>query len=206
MWTSKNYGCPLNYTNITESTSGLQWIAKQAIMENELAQQDIESLKIEMSQLLRSHAATKTTISRKPRAAAAAAAVLGIGIGAGDKLLCFIKSVFGGCGKRVKRNQENSRQAMAYLQYLTEHVKQITTSQKEKFFVVSGELKAIKEAQDEIIKTQNRNCELAEGQFTALRQNVHHMRNCLHIPLYTRTNKPTQTCLKQYLSDNSGEH
>ena len=50
MWTSKNYGCPLNYTNKTESTSGLQWIAKQAIMENELAQQDIESLKIEMLQ------------------------------------------------------------------------------------------------------------------------------------------------------------
>ena len=144
MWTSKNYGCPLNYTNMTESTSGLQWIAKQAIMENELAQQDIETLKIEMSQLLRSHAATDTTFSRKPRAAAAAAAaaaVLGIGIGAGDKLLCFIKSVFGGCDKRVKRNQENIRQAMAYLQYLTEHVEQITTSQNEKFFVVSGELK-----------------------------------------------------------------
>ena len=65
MWTSKNYGCPLNYTNITESTSGLQWIAKQAIMENELAQQDIESLKIEMSQLLRSHAPTDTTFSRQ---------------------------------------------------------------------------------------------------------------------------------------------
>ena len=138
MWTSKNYGCPLNYTNMTESTSGLQWIAKQAIMENELAQQDIESLKIEMSQL-HSHAATDTT-SRKPRAAAAA--VLGIGIGA-EKLLCFIKSVFGGCDNRVKRNQENIRQAMAYLQYVTEHVGQITTSQTENFFMVSGELKAI---------------------------------------------------------------
>ena len=101
-------------------------------------------------------------------AAAAAAAVLGIGIGAGEK-----------------RNQENIRQAMAYLQYLTDHVEQITTSQNEKFFVVSGELKAIKEAQDEIIKTQNRNWELAEGQFTALRQNVHHMRNCLQY-LYVR--------------------
>ena len=29
MWTSKNYGCPPNYTNITESTSGLQWIVKE---------------------------------------------------------------------------------------------------------------------------------------------------------------------------------
>ena len=185
MWTSKNYGCPLNYTNMTESTSGVQWIAKQAIMENELAQQDIESLKIEMSQLLRSHAATDTNFSCKPRAAAAAPAVLGIGIGAGDQLLCFIKSVFGGCDKRLKRNQENIIQAMAYLQYLTEHVEQTTTSQKEKFFEVSGELKAIKEAQDEIIKTQNRNWELAEGQFTALRQIVHHMRNCLQY-LYVR--------------------
>ena len=89
---------------MTESTSGLQWIAKQAIMANELAQKAIESLKIEMSQLSRSDSGTDTTFSGKPRAfAAAAAAVLGIGIGAGDKLLCFIKSVFGGCDKR---NQE----------------------------------------------------------------------------------------------------
>ena len=87
---------------MTESTSGLQWIAKQAIMENELAQQDIESFKIEMSQLLRSHDATDTNFSCKPSAAAAAPAVLGIGIGAGDKLLCFIKSAFGGCDKRLK--------------------------------------------------------------------------------------------------------
>ena len=150
-------------------------------MDNELAHQDIESLKIEMSQL-RAHAATDTTFSRKPRTAAAA--VLGIGIGAGQKLLCFIKSVFGGCDKRVKRNQENIRQAMVYLQYLTEHVEQITTSQNEKFFVVLGELKATKEAQDEIIKTQNRNWELAEGQFTALRQNVHHMKTAYNIFMY----------------------
>ena len=165
---------------MTESRSGLQWIAKQAIMENELAYKDIESLKIEMLQLLCSHAGTGATFSRKPRAAAAAAlatAVLARGIGAGDKLLWFIKSVFGGCDKRIKRNQENIRQAMAYLQYLTtEHVEQISTKENEKFFVVSGELKAIKEAQDEIIKTQNRNWEKPEGQFTALRRNVPHMK------------------------------
>ena len=115
---------------MTESTSGLQWIAKQAIMENELAQNDVESFKIEMSQLLRSHAVTDTTFSRKLRdadVAAAAAAVLGIGVCAGDKLLCFINIVFGGCDNRIKRNQENIRQALAYLQYLTEHVEQITT-------------------------------------------------------------------------------
>ena len=47
------------------------------------------------------------------------------------------------------------------------------------------ELKAIKEAQNEIIETQNRNCELAEGQFKALRQNVHHMSNCIQY-LYVR--------------------
>ena len=43
MRTSKNFGCPLNYTNMTESSFGLQLIAKQAIMENELVQKDIES-------------------------------------------------------------------------------------------------------------------------------------------------------------------
>ena len=74
---------------------------------------------------------------------------------------------------------------MAYLQYLTDHVEQITIQNNEKFYVVSGELKAIKEAQNEIIETQNRNWELAEGQFKALRQNVHHMRNCIQY-LYVR--------------------
>ena len=79
-------------------------------MESELAQKDIESLQIEMSRHLRSHAETDTTFCGKPgavAAAAAAAAALGIDIGAGDKLLCFRKSVFGGCDKRIKRNQEN---------------------------------------------------------------------------------------------------
>ena len=65
MWTSKNNGCPTNYTNLTESTSGLQWIAKQAIMENQLTKKDIESLKIDMSKLLRSNAGTDKTFSRR---------------------------------------------------------------------------------------------------------------------------------------------
>ena len=95
---------------MTESTSGLQWIAKQSIMENKLAQKDIESSEVEMSQLLRSNDETYSTFSGKPAAvvaAAPAAAALGIGIGAGDKLLYFMKLVFGGCDKRMKRNQEN---------------------------------------------------------------------------------------------------
>ena len=186
MWTSENYGCPLNFTNMTDSTAGLHWIAQQTMIENQQAQHDIVSLKLEMNTLLRANSQTSTTLQRQPRgAAAAAAAVLGIGIGTGDKLLCFIKSVFGGCDKRVARNQKNIRQAMAYLQYLTDHVEQITIQNNEKFYVVSGQLKAIKEAQNETIETQNRNWELAEGQFKALRQNVHHMRNCIQY-LYVR--------------------
>ena len=77
-------------------------------MENELAQKDIESLKIELSQLLRSHAGTDTTFSRQPGAAdAAAAAVLGIGIGAGDKLLCFIKSVLVDVTKEITKPRKH---------------------------------------------------------------------------------------------------
>ena len=73
---------------------------------------------------------------------------------------------------------------MAFLQYLTDHVEQITIQINENFYVVSGDLKATKEAQN-IIETQNRNWELVEGQFKALRQNVHHMRNCIQY-LYVR--------------------
>ena len=58
-----------------------------------------------MNTLLWANTQTSSNLQRQPRgAAAAAAAVLGIGIGAGDKLLCLLKSVFGGFVKRVVRN------------------------------------------------------------------------------------------------------
>ena len=173
MWTSENYGCPLTCTNMTDSTAGLHWIAQQTMIENQQSQHDIINLKLEINTLLRANIQTSTTLQKQSRDAAAV-----LGIGTGDNLLCFNKSMFGGCDKRVARNQKNIRQAMAYIQYLTDHVEQITIQNNEKFYFVTGELKAIKEAQNEIIGTQNRNWELNEGQFKALRQNVHHMRNC----------------------------
>ena len=116
-----------------------------------------------MNKLLRANNQISTTLQRQPSGAAAAAAataVLGIGLGTGDKLICFIKSVFKRCDKRVARNQKNIIQAMAYVQYVTHHVEQITKQNNENFYVVSGEQEAIKEAQNEIIETQNRNTEL----------------------------------------------
>ena len=74
---------------------------------------------------------------------------------------------------------------MKYLKYLSDEVETIRTNNSEEFYVVSSELKAIKEAQDNIIETQNRNWQLASDQFQALRQNTHHMRNCLQF-LYVR--------------------
>ena len=51
MWTSENYGCPLNFTNMTDSTAGLHWIAQQTMIENQQAQHDIVKLKLEMNTL-----------------------------------------------------------------------------------------------------------------------------------------------------------
>ena len=68
---------------------------------------------------------------------------------------------------------------MNYLQYLTDHVEKTTVQHNEKFYVVSGEHKATKEAQYELIKTQNHNWDFAESQFKALQQNVHQMRVCV---------------------------
>ena len=70
----------------------------------------------------------------------------------------------------MDRNQTNIRQAMAYLQCLTDHNEQISVQNNEKFYVVSSELKAIKETQNETIKTQSRNWEPAEGELKALRK------------------------------------
>ena len=50
---------------------------------------------------------------------------------------------------------------MNYLQYSIVHVEEVTVQHNEKLYV-SGELKAIKEAQYEVKEKQNRNWELAE--------------------------------------------
>ena len=133
MWTFENYGRPFNFTNTTDSTTGLYWIAQQTMMENKRAQEDIENL-LEMNTLPKANSRMSSNL-RQPRgttAAAVAAAVLGIGIGAGDKLLCFIKSVFDGCDKRIARNQKYINLAMNYLQYLTDHVQEFTVQNNEK--------------------------------------------------------------------------
>ena len=62
---------------------------------------------------------------------------------------------------------------------LSTDIQQIATKTNDKFYFVAGELKDIKRAQDQIIQTQNENWEMAEKQFAVLRQNTHHMRNCV---------------------------
>ena len=148
---------------MTDSTARLYWLARQTMMKNKRAQEDIENLRLEMNTLLRENSHTSSNLQRHPRAAAALL-----------QLLCFIKPVFGGCDKRVAGNQENKKRAKKYYQCLTDHC----TIQCY-FYVVSGELKMIKEAQCKIIETQNRNWEHAESIFTALRQEVHHTCNCV---------------------------
>ena len=190
LWTKDNYGCPLNYTNMTENTHGLRWIAQQVANENVAAQLDIAILKGELDKLLRYETDNQFNFeSRRKRgvalAAAAAASVLGLGLGAGDKVLCVIKSVFGGCDKRIGENRENLKLAIQHMNQLSTDIQQIATKTNDKFYVVAGELKDIKRAQDQIIQTQNENWEMAEKQFAVLRQNTHHMRNCVQF-LYVR--------------------
>ena len=134
-------------------------------MENKQAQEDIENLRLEMNTLLNANSQTNSNLQRQrqPQGSAAVAAILGSGIRAGDKLPCFIKSVYGGCDKRAARNQENIKRAMNYFQYLTDHVEKTNIQYNEKFYVVSGELEAINEAQYELIETQNRNWDFAES-------------------------------------------
>ena len=139
-----------------------------------------------MNTLLRANSQTSSNLQHQPTGvatAAAAAAFLGIAIGAGYKLLCFIKSVFGGCDKRDARNQK----------YKTNNelpsVLEITAQHNEKFYV-SGELYAIKEAQYVIIEIKNRNWELSESQFNALRQCTSHAQLCT-ISQCSRANHPT---------------
>ena len=78
MWTSKNYGCPLYFTNMTDSTAGLYWIAQQTLMENKRSQEDIENLRLEMNTLLRANSQTGSKLRQPRGSAAAAATVLGI--------------------------------------------------------------------------------------------------------------------------------
>ena len=72
LWSSKNQGCPLNFTNMTDNTAALSWIAQQTMNENENALRDIEVMKSEIRSLIRSETVLETAMSRKTRGVVAA--------------------------------------------------------------------------------------------------------------------------------------
>ena len=189
LWTYKNYGCPLNFTNLEDHSSGLRWIANEVLQQNKEAQGDIKYLIDEIGSLLRHSGTDSAQLHRQtrglPAILAGAAAVLGVGI-AGSKVVCVLKTVFGGCDDgRIKQNQKNIEAAYQYMNIITDEIKTITSEQNDKFFMVAGELRDVRAKQQVIIDTQNKNWEAASKQFAIIRNNTNEMRNCLQY-LYTR--------------------
>ena len=114
-----------------------------------------------------------------------AAAVRGVGI-AGSKVVCVLKTLFGGYNDgRIKQNQKNIDAAYQYMNIITDEVKTITSEQNDNFFTVAGELRDVRAKQQVIIDTQNKNREAAWKHFAITCNNTNEMRNCLQY-LFTR--------------------
>ena len=160
-------------------SSGLRWIAHEVLQQNKEAQGDIKYLIDDIGSLLRHSGTDSAQLHRQtrglPAILAGAAAVLGVGI-AGSKVVCVLKTVFGGCDDgRIKQNQKNIEAAYQYMNIITDEIKPITSEQNDKFFMVAGELRDVRAKQQVIIDAQNKNWEAASKQFAIIRNNTNEM-------------------------------
>ena len=89
-----------------------------------------------------------------------------------------VSGIFGSCQDRAKENAANIDRLYSFTSSLTDYVMQIKTGTDEKFFLVGNELKEIRETQNQMIETQNKNWAIIEEQIKVFEGNFHILRDC----------------------------
>ena len=121
LWNTTNYGCKLDYSNITSLNFTSNWILQEVLAEQIRVKQDLELLRLEVSSLYPSSVTDHRAHSRHARAvpfaimAGAGAGIFGLGLGLKDKLSCTLGRIFGGCNELAKQNRKAIKESIGYI-------------------------------------------------------------------------------------------
>ena len=192
-WNTTSLFCKLDFStnfNKNDTSFSVDWLIHQVEHEITMAKLDISNLHKETSEFL-TPPVNKDELSRPRRAAPIAALAVGAigpfggGILMGQSEGCGLKGIFGSCQDRAKVNAQNIANLADFADELALDVHRLRTDSNEKFFMVSKELQAIKQAQNEMLEIQNQNWNIIEQQFEIFARNIHILRDCTQM-LYSR--------------------
>ena len=192
MWRQPSLFWHLDFSsNFTKnySTFDVDWLLHQVKNEVSLAKQKVTSLRKYTASFL--HEQQQTSNLRQKRAPALAiAALASVGLFEGGILLgktadCGLRGIFWSCNDKSKENAENIVRLSDFASQIAENVYTFAENLDKKFFVVPSELSSTKQAQDEMIQTQNRNWEVIREHFEVFKQNLHILRDFDQL-LFTR--------------------
>ena len=167
----------------TDSTFDVHWLLHQVKNEVSLAKQDLTSLRKYTASMNNHEQQHKSNQGQKraPALGIAALALVGLfggGISLGKTADCGLRGIFGSCNDKSKENAENIVKLPEFASQIPEKVHTLAENLDDKFFMVTSELNSIKQAQDEMIKIQNRNWEVIQEHFEVFKQNNHTLRDC----------------------------
>ena len=187
MWKLPSIQCPLDFSssfNGNASSFNVDWILSKIEKEVNKSSLDVQFIRNETSTFLQNSDEIRGTNNRVKRGAhVAVAAMAGIGLFGSGVLMgngggCGLSGIFGSCQDRAKENAANIDRLYSFTSSLTDYVMQIKTATDEKFFLVGNELKEIRETQNQMIETQNKNWAIIEEQFKVFEGNFHILRDC----------------------------
>ena len=188
MWDMDSLLCHLQYNNKTTDHFQVNWIVVSEVQkEIDAAEIELEQLQLEIQSLL-PPPAQPIRQNRTARGAPIAAAALGaIGLFGGGVIMgsgsCGLTGIFGKC--QSAKNSEEINKLFRYQEYIIDNMEHISHITDVKFRVVSKELKAIHDIQNQMAEIQNENWEVIQNQLETYRNEIHKMRNCDQL-LFTR--------------------
>ena len=192
LWMHPSFFCNMNFStnfNSNDCTFNIQWLITQLHKETDLARQDEEKLREKTKEFLNPTAFTNAPRRTKRAAPLATLAVASIGLFGGGILVgnqgCGLKGIFGSCQEKVKENAKNIERMADFVDEFSIDVHRLRAKTNEKFFLVSKEFTAIRQAHDEFVKVQNENWRIVEEQFDIFSRNIHLLRDCTQL-LFSR--------------------
>ena len=188
MWDMPSFFCHLNYTfNLSMEGFNVNWLLDEIQAEIRAAELDLHKLHVDTASFLTPptpdapHDRSKRAL---PLAAVAAGAIglfgSGVAIGTSD---CGLAGIFGTC--QARENAQAIDRLFDMSEQIFSSVYHLKNATDQKFFIVSKELQAIRDIQQQMQDIQNANWKIISEQMQIFKDNIREMRNCDQL-LYSR--------------------
>ena len=149
LWNHPNYGCELNYNNITSLNFTANWIHHEVVAEPSRVLSDLHRFKSEVTHLFPD---TLPPVHRNKRAiplvlaAGAATGIFGLGFGLKDKISCTLGRIFDGCNKIAQENRHAIVETINHVNFVKSAWVEVQNATNEKLFI-GTELRDLRETQ-----------------------------------------------------------